>query len=288
MALYAVGDLQGCLTPLKQLLDHVNFDPKVDHLWLTGDLINRGPDSIDCLKFVKKLGNAASTVLGNHELHVLALWSLGITPKDKDIKATLKHRDAKSLMKWLMQQPLLVRDKQRKLIMTHAGIPPVWSDKQARKLAQEVEVVLADKDRRLAFFQAMYGDTPDTWDDTLTGHDRIRYVVNALTRMRFCTAEATLDFKFTSSPKNAPKGMKPWYQWPTNRKYQLIFGHWAALMGHTHSKNFIGLDTGYVYQNHLTLMNMDSRDRYCCDAKGKITILSELEFELLSQAEYKT
>ncbi|WP_196156826.1 symmetrical bis(5'-nucleosyl)-tetraphosphatase [Reinekea sp. G2M2-21] len=281
MTLYAVGDLQGCLHPLQRLLDHVNFDPAVDKLWLTGDLVNRGPDSIGCLAFVKNLGESAQTVLGNHDLHLLAIHELKLKTKDDDIKQTLAHEDAKKLMKWLAKQPLLVRDKERKLIMTHAGIPPVWSDKQARILASEVEAILADKISRREFFAAMYGNQPDRWRDDLQGVDRLRFVVNAYTRMRFCAKDATLDFKFKSSPNNGPKGMKPWFQWKHKRKHRIVFGHWAALMGHTHRGDIIGLDTGYVWGNHMTLMDMDNNVRYCCDTEGAITEFSELEFECL-------
>lgn len=285
MALYAVGDLQGCLEPLKQLLTHVQFDPKQDELWLTGDLVNRGPDSVGCLKFVKDMGASAKTVLGNHDLHVLAIWELGLKTKDTDIQSTLAHPDIKPLLKWLRKQPMLIQDKQRKLIMTHAGIPPVWSDKQAKQLARELENTLKNKTTRRAFLNAMYGNEPKTWQDSLTGVDRLRFIVNAYTRMRFCGSDSTLDFKFKATPKNAPEGMKPWFEWEVKRKNRIVFGHWAALMGHTHRRHVIGLDTGYVWGNHLTLMNLDTNIRYCCDAKGAITQLNELEFECMPAAE---
>jgi bis(5'-nucleosyl)-tetraphosphatase (symmetrical) len=285
MALYAVGDLQGCLVPLKQLLAHVEFDPQQDTLWLAGDLVNRGPDSIECLQFVKDLGASAKVVLGNHDLHLIAIWELGLKTKDSDIQKTLSHPDIKPLMKWLRKQPLLVRDKHRKLIMTHAGIPPTWSDKQARLLAKELEYTLKDKATRRAFLKSMYGNEPKTWQDSLTGFDRLRYIVNAYTRMRFCASDSTLDFKFKATPKNAPDNMKPWFEWDVKRKHRLIFGHWAALMGHTHRRTMIGLDTGYVWGNHLTLMNMDTDIRYCCDTDGNISSFSELEFECMPEAE---
>lgn len=285
MTLYAVGDLQGCLEPLERLLDHVNFDPSEDILWLTGDLINRGPDSIGCLQFVRRMGKQAITVLGNHDLHVIALHELDLKTKDADIKNTLSHSEAPELLKWLRKQPLLVRDRKRKLIMTHAGIPPVWSDKKARNLAKEVEAVLRHKGQRRAFFNAMYGNEPNTWEDGLTGHDRHRYIVNAFTRMRFCKANGELDFKFKSSPKQAPKNMHPWFTWPVKRKHRLVFGHWAALMGFTHQTDMIGLDTGYVWGNHLTLMNLDNDIRYCCDTTGDITEYDRLEFSCLKLEE---
>jgi len=282
MTLYAVGDLQGCLEPLKALLDHVNFNPEEDTLWLTGDLVNRGPDSIGCLQFVKSLGAAAKTVLGNHDLHLLAIHELNLETKDKDIKKTLRHEDAPSLLKWLAKQPILVRDKERKLIMTHAGIPPLWSDKKARKLAKEFEKTLSNKADRLEFFNSMYGSEPSYWDDDLEGTTRLRHIVNAYTRMRFCDKYSGLEFKFKSSPNSAPTGMKPWFEWPANdRKYRIVFGHWAALMGKTTNQDVIALDTGYVWGNHLTLMNLDSEVRYCCNTEGEISEFSQLEFEHL-------
>ncbi|EAR10945.1 symmetrical bis(5'-nucleosyl)-tetraphosphatase [Reinekea blandensis] len=278
MTLYAVGDLQGCLEPLQILLKKVRFDPDQDHLWLAGDLINRGPDSIGCLRFVRDLGDAATTVLGNHDLHALAIHDLGLKTKDADIRQLLSYPDADDLFDWLARQPLLVRDKERHLIMTHAGLPPVWSDKQARKLADEVHAALADKATRRAFFKAMYGNEPKTWHDDLTGHDRLRYIVNAFTRMRFCEQDGTLDFKFKSSVTNHPPGMRPWFDWPVKRKHRIIFGHWAALMGKTDWEEVIGLDTGYVWGNHLTLMDMDRNLRYTCDTDGKVRKIPHREF----------
>lgn len=278
MTLYAVGDLQGCLEPLQLLLKKVRFNADKDQLWLTGDLINRGPDSIGCLKFVKDLGANARTILGNHDLHTVAIHELGLATKDKDIRNTLDHPDADELFNWLSQQPLLIRDKERKLIMTHAGLPPVWSDKQARSLAAEVEAVLADDTERAAFFDAMYGNEPKKWDDDLEGFDRLRYIVNAFTRMRFCEQDGTLDFKFKASIDKAPPGMRPWFSWPVKRKHRIVFGHWAALMGDTGRDDAVGLDTGYVWGNHLTLMDMDNDVRYLCDTDGKIRKVDQAEF----------
>lgn len=278
MTLYAVGDLQGCLDPLKVLLKKVRFNPDQDRLWLTGDLINRGPDSIGCLHFIKDMGDSAQTVLGNHDLHTLAIHELNLGTKDKDIRSTLNHPDAPELFKWLRKQPLLRRDKERQLIMTHAGIPPVWTDKQARRLAAEFSSVMTDRRARLAFFKAMYGNEPKTWHDDLEGHDRLRYIVNAFTRMRFCEQDGTLDFKFKSSVDSAPPGMRPWFDWPVKRKHRLVFGHWAALLGDTGYNDVIGLDTGYVWDNHMTLMDLDKNIRYLCDSNGKIRKIDQSEF----------
>ncbi len=271
MALYAVGDLQGCLEPLKKLLAFVKFDPSKDTLWLTGDLVNRGPDSIGCLEFVKSMGSAAVTVLGNHDLHLLATHELKRATKDADIQATLADPRAEVLLEWLAQQPLLVHDQTRKLMMTHAGIPPIWSDSQAIAAAQMVEQTLAKKTSRLDFFTTMYGNTPSHWSDELPESDMLRYIVNALTRMRFCDQASGLDFDVKTAATNAPANMKPWFAWPVERQNKLVFGHWAALMGETDHEGFIALDTGYVWGNYLTLMNLDTNLQYCADTSGNIS-----------------
>jgi bis(5'-nucleosyl)-tetraphosphatase (symmetrical) len=270
MALYAVGDLQGCLDPLKMLLDHVNFDPAQDRLWLTGDLVNRGPDSAGTLRFVRELGDCAQTILGNHDLHLLATYAGTRTTTDKDILATLSSPTIDQDLDWLIQQPLLIKDSARKLIMTHAGIPPCWSDKQAIKLAAQAEKVLRNKESRLSFFNEMYGDEPNTWQDDLTGHDRTRYIINALTRMRFCKANGQLDFTHSGPTHTAPNDMQPWFSWPVRRQHTLVFGHWAALMGVTHSDDYLAIDTGYVWGNYMTLFNFDSGERTYCDSNGLV------------------
>ena len=279
MSLYAVGDLQGCLTPLTTLLDHVGFDPAHDKLWLTGDLVNRGPNSIGCLAFVKNLGAAAQTVLGNHDLHLLALHALALPTKDTGISATLNHPDAPELLAWLVQQPLLVQDTERQLTMTHAGIPPLWSDKKARKLALELEQVLAKPKTRLIFLANMYGSEPRLWKNSLDGMERLRFIVNAFTRMRFCDEQSKLEFNFKSAANTAPLGMLPWFAWPApKRKHRIVFGHWAALMGHTDNARMVALDTGFAWGNHLTLMNLDTNVRFCCDTQGVISEFDEQAF----------
>lgn len=281
MTLYAVGDLHGCLEPLQRLLDYVNFDSAKDTLWLTGDLVNRGPDSIGCLRFVKSLKKSAKTVLGNHDLQLITLHELGLTTTNPIIVQTLQATDAPALFKWLRKQPLLVRDKRRKLLMTHAGIPPIWSDQQAINRAAEFSELMSQKKQRRNFLKVLFGNKPERWHEKLSGHSRMRYIVNAFTRMRFCTAKAKLDFAFKAAPNVAPKGMKPWFRWAKKRRHQLIFGHWASLLGYTQQAKIIGLDTGYAWGNQLTMMNMDTRRRYCCGTDGSIIELDELEFECM-------
>ncbi|MFQ3231460.1 symmetrical bis(5'-nucleosyl)-tetraphosphatase [Reinekea sp.] len=270
MALYAVGDLQGCLNPLKMLLDHVNFDPAQDHLWLTGDLVNRGPDSAGTLRFVRELGQSASTVLGNHDLHLLAIHAGVKTTNSKDILTTLAAANIDQDLQWLSQQPLLIQDPQRKLIMTHAGIPPCWSDQQAIELAAQAESILKVETTRLDFFEQMYGNNPDTWQEALTGNDRIRYIINAFTRMRFCASNGQLNFSHSGAANDAPDNMQPWFHWQKRRQHTLVFGHWAALMGVTQSDDYLALDTGYVWGNYMTMMNLDSGERTHCDSNGLV------------------
>ncbi|TCS37153.1 symmetrical bis(5'-nucleosyl)-tetraphosphatase [Reinekea marinisedimentorum] len=284
MALYAVGDLQGCLHPLERLLEYVNFDPAVDTLWLTGDLVCRGPDSIGSLQFVRSLAASAKTVLGNHDLHLLACFDTGKIKPGSEIDGILNHPDAPELMDWLARQPMLIQDETRGLMMTHAGIPPQWSDDKAIRRARELETCLADKTSRSDFFKAMYGNKPSSWSGKLTGNERLRYIVNAFTRMRFCGQGGELEFKFDKSPDKGPIGMKPWYEWPAHkRSHKLIFGHWAALMGMTRKANFISLDSGYVWGNYLTLMNLDSDIRFCCDTNGHISEIHESDFLTLKR-----
>ncbi|MCH8533176.1 MAG: symmetrical bis(5'-nucleosyl)-tetraphosphatase [Saccharospirillum sp.] len=271
MALYAVGDLQGSREPLELLLDTVHFNPRQDHLWLVGDLVNRGKDSLGCLRLVKSLGDAASTVLGNHDLHLLALaWADKPAKSNPGLNAIINAPDAEELLDWLRQRPLLLQDSQRRLLCTHAGIPPNWSDQYAIDRAHELESVFADKGDFLAFLNQMYGNQPDRWHPNLTGMDRWRYIINAFTRMRFCGPDGQLEFDNKEDPSTAPPGMKPWFEWPAQRQHTLVFGHWAALMGKTGNDDFIALDTGYVWQNYLTLMNLDSGQRWQCDTAGVV------------------
>jgi bis(5'-nucleosyl)-tetraphosphatase (symmetrical) len=269
MTLYAVGDLQGSREPLELLLEAVKFNPKKDQLWLAGDLVNRGKDSLGCLRLVKELGDAAESVLGNHDLHLLALAHSDKPRKSNpDLDAVLNAEDADDLLDWLRQRPLLLQDPTRKLLMTHAGIPPNWTDQNAIDRARELESVLAEPAKFNDFMHDMYGDKPDRWRDDLTGLDRWRYITNAFTRMRFCGPGGELDFDNKAGAEKAPKGKKPWFEWPVKRQHTILFGHWAALMGKTGSDDVIALDTGYVWDNYMTMMNLDSGERWQCDTAG--------------------
>ncbi len=259
MATYAVGDLQGCLSPLKALLKHVTFSPENDRLWLAGDLVNRGPDSLETLRFVKNLKDAVTVVLGNHDLHLLAAARGFRKLSSKDtLQPILDAPDRDELLNWLQKQPLVHYDKKLGYTMVHAGIPPIWELKKALKLSQEVEHILQGPDAN-TFFANMYGNTPDIWHKELQGPDRWRLITNYFTRMRFCNPEGKLELETKTGPDTSPEGFAPWFSHANHKcaKKKIIFGHWAALQGNTGKDNFIGLDTGCVWGGSLTMMRLE-------------------------------
>ncbi len=258
MTQYAVGDLQGCYDELRRLLDQVRFDPACDQLWVVGDLVNRGPKSLQTLRFVRGLDQAARVVLGNHDLHLLAVARGAQKCKRKDsFQDILQAPDGNELTHWLAQQPLLIEDPALGLVMTHAGLPHIWTLAQAAGYAREVEAVLQGPQAN-AFLTAMYGNEPACWSDSLSGLTRLRVITNYLTRMRFVGADGTLDFGNKFEPENAPPGFKAWFEYPRTESTRILFGHWAALMGKLQHERYIGLDTGCVWGNHLTLLDLGS------------------------------
>ncbi|OMH32154.1 symmetrical bis(5'-nucleosyl)-tetraphosphatase [Motiliproteus sp. MSK22-1] len=260
MATYAVGDVQGCLDELLSLLELVSFTED-DQLWLTGDLVNRGPASLETLRFAKGLGRQIRVVLGNHDLHLLAIANGSAKPSRKDtLDEILSAPDREPLLDWLRQQPLLHHDSKLKFTMVHAGIPPIWTLKQAKSYSREVEEVLRSDDAGL-YFDQMYGNQPGRWEDSLTGWDRLRCITNYFTRMRFCSAEGELEFKAKSGPDKAPDGFHPWYSFPDRKtqKKAIVFGHWASLEGKANTDNVHALDTGCVWGGTLTAMRLEDR-----------------------------
>jgi len=258
MTRYAVGDLQGCYDELRAVLDQVRFDPAQDELWVVGDLVNRGPKSLQTLRYIHSLGSAAKVVLGNHDLHLLAVASGAHKHKRKDsFDDVLAAPDRDELLAWLQHCPLLVQEPSLNLVMAHAGIPPIWSVEQAAAYAREVESVLQSPLAK-GFFAAMYGNEPDNWHPDLEGLERLRVITNYFTRMRFIADDGTLDFGNKFEPESAPPGFAPWYTYPRADQTKVVFGHWAALMGLLDDPQFIGLDTGCVWGNHLTLLNLAS------------------------------
>lgn len=263
---YAVGDIQGCFEPLQRVLAKAAFDPAEDRLWVVGDIINRGPESLQALRFVRNLGSAAHVVLGNHDLHLLALVFNNQQPKRKDTLAQiLEAPDAVELIDWLRTQPLAWYDAGRDLFMAHAGLPHIWTVEQAISYASEVSDVIASANAH-TFFENMYGDKPERWSDALTGTDRWRVITNYLTRMRFIAPDGALELLAKEDTSAGPDGFRPWFSYPRPQdQTRVIFGHWAALKGETRSERFIGLDTGCVWGGAMTLMNLDSGERISYD-----------------------
>lgn len=273
MAIYAIGDIQGCYEPLQRLLHCVNFDAGTDQLWLAGDLVNRGPQSLEVLRFVRQLGDRARVVLGNHDLHLLAVRYGGHTLKKHDtLRAVLDAPDADELLHWLRQQPLVVLDEAHNWCMSHAGIPPQWTVQQARALAAEVEAVLRSNDGP-AFLAAMYGNQPDCWQPQLQGHDRWRVIVNYLTRMRFTGPQHELDLVSKEGVGTAPAGFRPWFEASPRQAAanRLLFGHWAALEGKTSVPNVYALDTGCVWGGQLSALRLDDQSWHRVPAQASIS-----------------
>ena len=274
MATYAIGDIQGCFDSLQQLLAKCAFDPAHDRLWLVGDLVNRGPRSLETLRFVKSLGKAALTVLGNHDLYLLMVAEGGAKARGKDdtLQPILDAPDCAELLDWLRQQPLChVEDD---YCMVHAGLLPQWSIKKARKLAREVEAALQGEQYR-EFIANMWGSQPDRWSDDLEGWPRLRAVVNAMTRMRFCSADGVMDFKVKGELARAPAGYMPWFEVPGRKsaKSVLVTGHWSAL-GFRLSDNMLALDSGCLWGGHLTAVRLEDRQVFQVDcAAGESVVL---------------
>lgn len=263
MSTYVVGDIQGCFKQLEALLTRVNFDPKHDCLWAAGDLVNRGPDNLGVLRLIKNLGNSARVVLGNHDLHLLAV-SVGarkVNYKDT-IDDVLNAEDREPLLKWLRQQPLLHR--QGPWVMSHAGVPHIWSTDEAAELAQEVQDALQSWQYR-DYLESMYGDTPSAWSPRLKGMDRLRVITNYFTRMRFISINGELDLKTKEGTDQAPAGVRPWFVFPRktpDQQQRFLFGHWAALEGKTGREGFHALDTGCVWGGRLTMMCLEDGQYY--------------------------
>ncbi|MEW6445451.1 MAG: symmetrical bis(5'-nucleosyl)-tetraphosphatase [Pseudomonadota bacterium] len=257
MATYAVGDLQGCLAPLQRLLDKLRFDPASDSLWLVGDLVNRGPQSLETLRFIRELGPAAITVLGNHDLHLLAIAHGGKKSKGKDtLTPILEAPDRDELIDWLRRQPLLHHDPRLAALLVHAGIPPQWDIATASACAREVEAALAGPNPH-DFLTEMYGDHPDRWEASLSGLERLRYTVNACTRMRYLTNDGRMEFKHKCIPDDAPRGLRPWFDAPREPLgATVVFGHWSTL-GRTRLPGALALDTGCLWGARLTAVRLD-------------------------------
>lgn len=266
MARYAIGDLQGCFDALQNLLKKVAFNWQKDELWLVGDIINRGPKSLDTLRYLFANQSRVKMVLGNHDLHFLAVYYGLKSPVISDtLDEILAAPDVAELVEWLRFQPLMIWEQQDSFAMVHAGIPPIWSLAQTQGLAREVEQQLQSSDVALYLAQ-MYGNEPRVWRDDLTGGARLRCITNYFTRMRFCAADGELDLLTKESADGAPEGFAPWFSYPAkNPDTKIIFGHWAALNGKSSSPHAIALDTGCVWGGSLTAYEIDGDKYIACD-----------------------
>lgn len=271
MSIYAVGDIQGCYHELEQMLKLVEFDNNKDQLWLVGDLVNRGSGSLAVLRLIKSMGDAAITVLGNHDLHLLAV-AAGVAElhHSDTLDEILAAPDRAELLHWLRHQRMLhVQDN---FVLLHAGLLPGWNVQQAKQLAHEVEQSLRGEDY-VTFLEKMYGNTPDQWDDTLTGYKRLRVITNSLTRMRICTAQGVMQFKFKGEVGDVPEGYLPWFDVPhrASADSTVVFGHWSAL-GLIVRPKVIALDTGCLWGGNLTVIRLQDRKLFqvkCSTLKTK-------------------
>ncbi|PSJ18217.1 symmetrical bis(5'-nucleosyl)-tetraphosphatase [Nitrosomonas supralitoralis] len=258
MATYAIGDLQGCFTAFQRLIELIRFDPVQDKLWLVGDIVNRGPDSLSLLRYIKQAGDVILMVLGNHDLHLLmvAAGKAKNHPSDT-IQPILDAPDRDELLHWLRHQKLFHAEGQ--YAMVHAGLLPSWSVSQAEQLAREVESAL-QQDNFQELLALMYGNDPDHWQNEWTDHRRLRVIINAMTRMRVCTLEGKMNFTYKGNIQSIPFGYFPWFSIPhrLSQNSTVICGHWSAL-GLYLTDNLIALDTGCVWGGQLTAIRLEDR-----------------------------
>jgi bis(5'-nucleosyl)-tetraphosphatase (symmetrical) len=269
MATYAIGDLQGCLDPLLRLLDEFKFNPAGDRLWFVGDLVNRGPASLEVLRFVRDLGTSAVTVLGNHDLHlVMQAEGYGRRNMEDTLDSILAAPDREELLSWLRHRPLFhIEDG---VAMVHAGLLPSWTVEQATALALEAQSALQAPNYR-DFLANMWGSMPTAWNDDLAGWDRLRVVINAMTRMRFCTPKGEMDFKAKGPPEHMPEGCMPWFLVPgrASEVHTIVCGHWSAL-GLRIEPNLLALDTGCLWGGRLTAVRLDDRKIFQLDCPRQV------------------
>jgi|HigsolmetaAR201D_1030396.scaffolds.fasta_scaffold01831_5 bis(5'-nucleosyl)-tetraphosphatase (symmetrical) len=262
MPTYAIGDIQGCCDEFEALLERIAFDPKHDRLWLVGDLVNRGPRSLDVLRLVHRLGDSVTTVLGNHDLHLLAVASTpGLHPKRGDtIDEILAAPDRDELLDWLRHRPILHHDPALNYTMVHAGVAPQWDLATARRCAAELEDALRDERTAADLFAHMYGNQPDRWSEDLQGFDRLRFITNCFTRLRFVTEDGRLALKHKGTIAQAPAGLIPWFQAPGRRTRgeRIVCGHWSAL-GFYEGDDVLSIDTGCVWGGSLCAVRLDER-----------------------------
>lgn len=262
---YVIGDVQGCYQELLALLKHIRFNDDCDQLFFVGDLVNRGPDSLSVLRYLYCRRDNLVSVLGNHDLHLLAVADKTRLPSPKDtLDPILVADDKEPILDWLRQMPLALHLPQEQVLISHAGLYPGWSIEQALAFSSEVQAVL-QSDERKALFQRMYSNQPSHWQDTLSGWPRLIFIINAFTRMRYLTSDLGLDMSCKLPIGQQPAGLKPWFDYiATSNKTSMIFGHWAALEGHTGHPKAIATDTGCVWGGGLTA--------YCLETGERLTV----------------
>lgn len=259
---YLVGDIQGCHDALIRLMDQIAFSPSRDTMYLLGDLVNRGPDSAAVLRYCMQAGDAIRPLLGNHDLHLLAsAYGIRKSGRRDTLQNILNAPDRNALLHWVSQQPLaraLVSPQGKRLLMVHAGVLPQWSFEDTLLLAQEVQAQISGSDLP-EFLAHMYGNLPNQWHPNLKGHDRWRVIVNALTRIRFCTSDGRMDFESSESAESAPVGLMPWFECENRQtaKDLIAFGHWSTL-GLKNTTHLLALDTGCVWGGCLSAMEISS------------------------------
>jgi len=258
MATYAIGDLQGCYQKFVELTELIGFNASRDKLWLVGDIVNRGPDSLSILRALMKLDDAVLMVLGNHDLHLLQVAiNSGFARSGDTLQPILEAPDRKVLLDWLRSQRLFYAEDEYALV--HAGLLPDWTIDQAAILAREVESIIRG-DHFEAFSRKMYGNQPDSWHGSLRGEDRWRVIINAMTRLRVCSPEGKMDFSYKGSAATIPEGLLPWFDAPNraSKNSTVVFGHWSAL-GLRMERNLIALDTGCLWGDCLTAVRLEDR-----------------------------
>lgn len=280
MATYVIGDLHGCFDPLQTLLDQINYKPKKDQLWFVGDIVNRGPQSLDCLRFVKKTCEAGNgqMVLGNHDFHLLGSYCGMEKYKTKSdtLKPILDAKDADELINWLRKQPLMIKHSSLNKVMVHAGIPPQWTIDEALEYATEISDILRSKSWKSALTEHFFGSDARQWKLELQGWERIRYILNAFVRMRYCQADGSLEFKLKNAPSANTKasldGYLPWFVHKNrrNKDHQIFFGHWSAL-GAMDGYKTHATDTGCLWGGALTAycIETDVRHTLKCQKQAK-------------------
>ncbi len=276
MATYAIGDVQGCFQELNDLLNLIGFSETSDTLWFTGDLVNRGPRSLETLRFVKSLGKHAITILGNHDIHLLAAAQSNKIYRKDTFEEIFYAPDRDKLLDWLRQQPLFHHDERLGYSMLHAGVAPQWDLATIKKLSDEVGLVL-QSDHYPEYLAKIYGDEPDRWSDDLTGWERLRCITNYFTRIRFCDENGQMEFSEKGSPGSQPKEWKPWYE-IANRKsidLKIIFGHWSTqkladelFEETTRTYNVFPIDTGCLWGGQLSAFRLEDEVLFQLDCPG--------------------